>query len=103
MSEPSTTSGRNLRYEAQVLIEQAESSVTRMRPTVPKTGGAAHQGREASAHSPPEGKGKAAAADGAKEPSVHDRIRRTPARERPHDTRGHAGDGVAHNVINDRK
>ena len=59
-----------------------------MRSTAPKTGGAAHQGREATTHSPPEGKGKAAAADGAKAPS---------------DTGGHAGDGDAHNIINGRK
>jgi len=50
MPEPSTASGRNLRHEAQVLIEQAavqqaESSASRMRSTVPKTGGVAHQPR----------------------------------------------------------
>ena len=54
-------------------------------------------------HSPPEGKGKAAAVDSAKVPSVHDRIGKTPARERFHDTRGHAGDGDARNIINGRK
>ena len=74
-----------------------------MRSTVLKTGGAAHQGREATVQSPPEGKGKAAASDGAKAPSVHDRIGRTPARERLHDTHGHAGDGDARNIINGRK
>ena len=108
MPEPSTTSGHNLRHEVQVLIEQAavqqaESSASRMRSMVLKLGGIAHQGREASVHSPPEGKGKAAAVDGAKAPSVHDRIGRTPARERLHDTRGHAGDGDARNIINGRK
>ena len=45
----------------------------------------------------------AAAADGAKAPSVHDCIERTPARERLHDTRGHAGDGDARNIINGKK
>ena len=60
MPEPSTTSGCNLRQEAQVLIEQAvvqqaESSASHMRSTVQKTGGAAHQGREASVHYPPKG------------------------------------------------
>ena len=34
---------------------------------------------------------------------MHDRIRRTPARERLHDTHGHAGDGDTHNIINGRK
>ena len=74
-----------------------------MRSTVPKTGGAAHQGRKASVHSPPGAKGKAAAADRAKAPSVHDRIGRTPARKRLHDTREHACDGDARNIINSRK
>ena len=102
------TSGRNQHHEAQVLIEQAavqqaESFASCMRSTVPKARGVAHQGREASVHSPPGAKGKTAAADGAKAPSVHDRIRRTPARERLHDTRGHAGDGDARNIINGRK
>ena len=109
MPEPSTTSGRNLRREAQVLIEQAvvqqaESSAPRMRSAAPaKAGGTAQQDREASVHTPPGGKGNAAAADGAKAPSVHDRIGRTPAREQLHDMRGHAGDGDAHNIINGRK
>ena len=70
MPEPSTTLGRNLRHEAQMLIEQAavqqaESSASRMRSIVLKARGAAHRGREASVHSPLEGKGKAAAAEGA--------------------------------------
>ena len=109
MPEPSTTSGRNLRREAQELIEQAavqqaESSASRMRSIVPKQpGGTARQGHEASVHTPPAGKGKAAVAPGAKAPSVHDRIGRTPARERLHNTRGHAGDGDARNIINNRK
>jgi hypothetical protein len=108
MLEPSTNPGRNFRYETQVLIEQAaaelaESSASRMRSTVPKTGGAAHQGCEASAHSSSEGKGKAAAADGVKAPSVHDRIGRTPAREQLHDTCGHASNGDTRNIINGRK
>ena len=34
---------------------------------------------------------------------MHDRIGRTPARERLHDTRGHAGDGDACNIIKNRK
>src|SRR6185503_16881372 len=100
----STTEGRNLRNEAKVLIEQAvvqqaESSASRMRSAVPRARGAAHQGREASMHTPLGGKGKAAAADDARAPSVHDRIKRTPVNERLHDTRGHAGDGDARNII----
>jgi hypothetical protein len=107
MPEPSTTEGHNLRNEAKVLIEQAavqqaESSASRMRSAVPKAGGAAHQGREASVHPPPEGKGKAAAVDDARAPSVHDRIKRTPAKERLHDTCGHADNGDARNIINGR-
>jgi hypothetical protein len=77
MPEPSTPLGRNLRREAQVLIEQAavqqaESSASRMRSTVPKpAGGTAHQDHEASVHTPPVWKGKAAVAPGVKAPSVH--------------------------------
>jgi len=109
MPEPSTPSGRNLRREAQVLIEQtivqqAESSASRMRSTVPKpTGETVHQDHEVSVHTPPAGKGKAVVAPGAKAPSVHDRIGKTPARERLHDMRGHDGDGDACNIINGRK
>src|SRR6185503_9109398 len=109
MPEPSTTSGRNLRRELQALIEQAavqqaESSASRMRSIVPKQpGGTARQDHEVSEHAPPGGKGKAAAAHDAKAPSVHDRIGKTPARERLHDMRGHAGDGDARYVIDGRK
>ena len=68
MPEPSTPSGRNLRREAQALIvqaavQQAESSASRMRSKAPKQpGGTARQDHEASMHTPPGGKGKAAAA-----------------------------------------
>ena len=108
MLEPSTTEGRNLRNEAKVLIEQAavqkaESSASRMRPAASKTGGVAHQGHEASVRTPPGGKGKAAAADDVGAPSVHDRVKRTPAKERLHDTHGHADDGDARNIINGKK
>jgi hypothetical protein len=34
---------------------------------------------------------------------VHDRIKRTPAKERLRNTRGHADDGDARNIINGRK
>ena len=108
MPEPSTTSGRNLRREAQVLIEQAavqqaESSASRMRSIVPKQpGGTAHQDHEVSVHTPPGGKGKAAVAHDAKAPSVHDRIEKAPARERLLDTRGHTGDGDARYGVNGR-
>jgi hypothetical protein len=75
-----------------------------MRSIVPKhAGGIVHQDHEASVHSPPAGKGKAAVAPGAKAPSVHDRIRKTPARERLHDTRGHTDDSDARNIVNGRK
>ena len=54
---------------------------------------------------PPGGKGKAAAAHGAKAkaPSVHDRIGKTPVKERLHDTRGHADDGDARYIIGGKK
>ena len=109
MPEPSTPSGRNLRREAQALIEQAvvqqaESSASRMRSKAPEQpGGTARQDHEASVHTPPRGEGKAAVAHDAKAPSVHDRIGKAPARERLHDTRGHGGDGDARYIIDDRK
>ena len=59
MPESSTPSGRNLRREAQVLIEQAavqqaESSASRMRSEAPEQpGGIARQDPEASVHTPP--------------------------------------------------
>ena len=40
---------------------------------------------------------------GAKTPTVHDLIKKAPAKDRVHDTRGHAGDGDAHNVPNKKK
>ena len=78
--------------------------MSHMRSIVPKQAdGTAQQDHEASVHTPPGGKGKAAAAHSAKAPSVHDRIGKTPARERLHDTRGHADDGDARYIINGRK
>src|SRR6185437_14208435 len=74
MPEPSMTSGRNLRREAQALIEQAavqqaESFASRMRSMVPKQpGGAARQDHEVSVHTPPGGKRKATTAHDAKAP-----------------------------------
>jgi len=109
MPEPSMASGRYQRREAQALIEQAavqqaESSASRMRSKAPKQpGGTARQDHEALVLTLQGGKGKAAVAHDAKAPSLHDRIERAPARERLHDTRGHAGDGDARYVINDRK
>ena len=109
MPEPSTPSGRNLRREAQERIEQAavlqaESSASRMRSRAPEQpGGTAHQDREVFVHTPPAGKGKAAIVPGARAPSVHDRIEKAPARERLHDTRGHAGDGDARYIIDGRR
>jgi hypothetical protein len=101
MPEPSMPSGRNLRREAQALIEQAvvqqaESSASRMRSKAPEQpGGTARHDHKASVHTPPAEKGKAAVVPGAMAPSVHDRIGRPLARERLHDTRGHAEDGDA--------
>ena len=88
MPEPSMPEGRNLRDEARVLIEQtavqqAESSASRMRSVASaKAGGTAQQDHEASLYIPPGGKGKAATADDAKAPSVHNCIKRPPAKER---------------------
>ena len=85
-------------------MQQAESSASRMRSIAQKQpGGTARQDHEASVHTPPTGKGKAAVAPGTKAPSVHDHIGKAPARERLHDTRGHAGDGDARYIINGRK
>ena len=47
-----------------------------------KAGGTAQQDHEASVHTPPGGRGKAVAVDGAKALSVHDRIKRPPVKER---------------------
>ena len=79
-------------------MQQAASSSSRMRSAASKDGGAAHQGHEASVHTPPGDNGKASAADDARAPSVHDRIKRTPVKEPLHDMRVHANDnddGVA--------
>ena len=109
MPEPSTTSGRNLRREAQMLIEQAavqqaESSTSRLRSVASaKAGGTARQDREASVHTPPGGKGKAAVAEDAKAPSVHDRANRPPIKERLHDAHGCTDDVDARNIINGMK
>ena len=54
-------------------------------------------------HTPPGEKGKAAAVDDARAPSVHDRVKRTPAKERLHDTSVRADNGDARNIINGRK
>jgi len=75
-----------------------------MRSKAPEQpGGTARQDHDASMHTPPAEKGKAAIAPGAKAPSVHDRIRRPPARERLHDTHGHAEDGDARYIVGSRK
>jgi hypothetical protein len=101
--------GRNLRDEARVLIkqaavQQAESSASRMHSVASeKAGGTAQQDHEASVHIPLGGRGKAVTADGAKAPSVHDRIKKPPANERIRDTRGCADDGDARNIINGKK
>ena len=54
-------------------------------------------------HVPLGGKGKAATTDDAKAPSVHDRIKRPPVKERLHDARGRTDDSNARNIINRRK
>jgi hypothetical protein len=54
-------------------------------------------------HTPPAGKGKASIVPGAKAPSVHDRIGKTPVKDRLHDTRGHVDDGDARYIVGGRK
>ena len=109
MTEPSTPEGRNQRDEAWVLIEQvalqqAESSASRMRSAASaKAGGTAHQDHEASVHTPPGGRGKVATENGAKAPSVHDRIKKPSTKERLQDTRRRADDGDACNILNKKK
>jgi hypothetical protein len=95
MPAPSTPEARNLHREAQVLIEQAavqqaESSVSRIRQqgSTRKDGGA--QGVEPSVY-----------AGGAAEPPANPG--NTPAKERLLDTRGQARNGDARNVINARR
>ena len=71
-----------------------------------KAGGVAQQDHEASVHTPPAGRDKAPSvgpATRAKAPTVHDRIKLTPIKERIRDTRGHADDGDARNVLNQKK
>ena len=90
--------GRNLRKEAQALLEdaavqQAESSTSQMRSVASaRTGGAAQQDREASVCTPP--------ANGAKAPMVRDCVKLTPVKDRLRDTRGNAHNGDARNVLN---
>jgi hypothetical protein len=94
MPAPSTPEARNLHREAQALIEQAavqqaESSASHIcqQGNVRDDGGA--QGPEASVH----------AGGAVGQPTNQGRM---PVRERILDTRGHAQDGDARNVINGR-
>jgi hypothetical protein len=86
---------RNLHREAQALIEQAavqqaESSVSRIRQQGSARDDGGAQGPEPSVH----------AGGAAKRPA---KPGRTPAKERLLDTRGQAQDGDARNVINARR
>jgi hypothetical protein len=100
MPEPSTLEGRNLRREAQALIEQAamqqaESSASRIR----HQSATAHEGwwggggrdQEASVHTPH------------RAPTVHEGKQRTPAKDRIRDTRGALNDGDARNILNKKR
>ena len=86
--------------EVQVLLEeaavqQAESSASRLRSAASaRADEATRQDHEASVHTPPTNKAKA--------PSVHDRVKPTPVKDRLRDTRGNAHDGDAHNVLNQK-
>jgi hypothetical protein len=101
MPEPSTPEGRNLRREAQALLEdaavqQAECSASRMRSAASaKAGGTARQDREVSVHTPPVKRAKA--------PMVHDHILLPPIKDRILDTRGNDNDGDARNILNQKK
>jgi hypothetical protein len=95
MPAPSTPEARNLHREAQALIEQAavqqaESSASRIRQQGSTRDDGGAQGPEPSVH-----------AGGAAERPTNPG--RTPVRERILDTRGHAQDGDARNVINARR
>jgi hypothetical protein len=95
MIAPSTPEARNLHREAQALIEQAvvqqaESSVSRIRQQGDTRGDGGAQGAEPSVR-----------AGGATERPTNPG--RTPAKERLLDTRGQARDGDARNVINARR
>jgi hypothetical protein len=95
MAAPSTPEARNLHREAQVLIEQAavqqaESSISRIRQQGSAWDDGSAQGQEASVH----------AGVGAGQPTNQGR---TPDRERILDTRVQAHDGDARNVINARR
>ena len=112
MPEPSMPEGRNLRKEAQALLEattvqQAESSASRMRSAASaKAGGAAQQEHEDSMHTPPANRDKAPSVCpvvGAKALMVHGRVKLPPLKERIRDTRGHADDGDARNILNKKK
>ena len=93
--------GRNLRKEAQALLEdaavqQAESSASRMHSVASaKADGVAQQDHEASVRTPP--------ANGAKALTVHDRVKMNLVKDRLRDTRGNAHDGDARNVLNQKK
>ena len=101
MPESSTPEGRNLCKEAQVLLEeaavqQAESSASPLRSVASaRADEATRQDHEASVHTPP--------ANRAKAPSVHDRVRPTPVKDRLQDMRGDAHDGDARNVMNQKR
>ena len=98
MPEPSTPEGRNLCKEAQALLEdaavqQAESSASRMRSVASaRAGGASQHDREASVHTPPANK--------ARGPTVHDRVKLTPVKDRLREACGNADDGDAQNIPN---
>jgi len=101
MPEPSTPEGRNLRKEAQALLEeaavqQAESSASRLRSVaLARADVAAQQDHEASVHTSPANKARAT--------SVHDCVKLTPVKDRLRDTRGNAHDGDTRNILNQKK
>jgi len=101
MPEPSMPEGRNLCKEAQALLEdaavqQAESSVSRIRSAaLANAGGAAQQDREVSVYTPPAGRAKA--------PMVHDCVKLPPTMEPLRDTCGNAYDGDGRNILNQKK
>ena len=112
MPEPSMPKGRNMHEEARALIEaaavqQAENSASCMCPAASaRASGTTRQDHEASVHILPEGRNKAVVihpSAGAKVPLVHDRVKLPPVKERIRDTRGHADDGDARNVLNKKK
>ena len=107
--EPSTPEGRNLRREAQALVEQAtvqqaESSSSCMRHQSSARTDGGKRDQEESDHTPSRGMAvPARPTNKGKTPSIHDCIQKRPVKERVLDRRGKDDDGDARNVLSKKK